>query len=148
MDTDVKAIVVSLPPTLVDGKVGFFWVVSDRAGRDKLLADSLELQDAELYGSALTHPGGHHDFWEAMRARGPAWLHARDLSAALLRTEYEDWPRGRIVFHVDRLRFALMADWRLQTPTRLALIREEFRLPAGDYDISGDEHYRRGKFGR
>ena len=142
MDNEVKAIVASLPPPLADGKVGFFWVVSDRSGRDKLLAESLELVEAEPYGNALTHPGGHYDFWEAMKARGPAWLRARNLSAALLRTEYEDWPRGRIVFHVDRLRFALMADRRLHTPTRIALIREEFRLPDGHFDISGDGHYR------
>ena len=40
MDNEVKAIVASLQPPLADGKVGFFWVVSDRSGRDKLLAES------------------------------------------------------------------------------------------------------------
>jgi hypothetical protein len=44
-------------------------------------SESLELAEAEPYGDALTHPGGHYDFWEAMKARGPAWLRARNLSA-------------------------------------------------------------------
>jgi hypothetical protein len=142
MENEVAAIVAGLQPPLADGKVGFFWVVSDRSGRDKLLAESLALVEAEPYGDAITHPGGHYDFWEAMKARGPACLRARNLSGALLRTEYEDWPRGRVVFHTDKLRFALMLDHRLRTPSRMAMIQKEFRLPDGHYDVSSDGHYR------
>jgi len=98
--------------------------------------------DAELYGDALTHPGGHYDFWEAMMARGVAWLRARNLSVALLRTEYEDWPRGRVVFHWDKLRFSLLADRRLHTASRLSMIQKEFRLPDGQFDVKSDGHYR------
>ncbi len=43
MDNEVKGTVEGLEPLLTDGKVGFFWIVSDRSGRDKLLAESLEL---------------------------------------------------------------------------------------------------------
>src|SRR5262245_40618640 len=138
MENKVAAIVASLQPPLADGKVGFFWVVSDRSGRDKLLAESLELSEAEPYGGALTHPGGHYDFWEAMQARGPAWLRARNLSVALLRTEYEDWPRGRVVFHLDKLRFSLLVDRRLRIASRLSMIQKEFRLPDSHFDIGTD----------
>jgi hypothetical protein len=43
--------------------------------------------------------------------------------------EYEDWPRGRIVF--DRLRdlFVLYADRKLMTPEMIAHIQAQFHLP-------------------
>jgi hypothetical protein len=42
--------------------------------------------------------------------------------------EYEDWPRGRIVF--DRLRdlFILYADRKLLTPEMIGRIKTQFRL--------------------
>ena len=97
--------------------------------------------EAELYGSALTHSGGHYDYWETMRSRGAAYIRSRGLSMALLQSEYEEWPRGRIVFHTENLRFSLLADRRLHTPERIRLIRDEFHLPKDSFDIHLDGHY-------
>jgi len=122
--------------------VGYFWLLVDRAGRDAILADTLDLADAETYDELLTHPGGHCDFWEKMKRRGPAWLRARNLSAALLSTEYEDWPRGRVVYSPSQDRFYIYADPRIQTPARIALVRERFQIFGSNFVISGDSHYR------
>lgn len=120
--------------------MGYFWIVADRAGRDAILGEALDLADAETYGELLTHPGGHYDYWEKMKRRGAAWLRARNLSAVLLSTEYEDWPRGRVVYWPSQDRFIAYTDPRIQTPSRIALIREMFQLSG--IDLSGDSHYR------
>jgi hypothetical protein len=124
-----------------DGKVGFFWVVPDRSGEDTVLGEALDLMKAEHYGESLTHPEGHYDFWEAMQIKGPAFLRAGGLSAALLATEYEDWPRGRVVFSLKTQRFTLLADRRLRTLARISAIRTFFNLPDGTFDIRSDGHY-------
>ncbi|OBQ92527.1 hypothetical protein A9K66_10795 [Mesorhizobium sp. AA23] len=124
------------------GKVGYFWLLVDRDGCDAILADTLDLAGAETYGELLTHPCGHYDFWEKMKRRGPAWLRARNLSAALLSTEYEDWPRGRVVYSPSQDRFYIYADSRIQTPARIALVRQRFQISGSNVAISGDSHYR------
>ncbi|RWD31630.1 MAG: hypothetical protein EOS22_04200 [Mesorhizobium sp.] len=122
--------------------MGYFWLLIDREGRDAILADTLELAGAETYGELLTHPGGHYHFWEKMRRRGPAWLRARNLPAALLSSEYEDWPRGRVVYSPSQDSFLAYADPRIQTPTRIALVRKRFQISGSNFVISGDSHYR------
>ncbi|RWI92132.1 hypothetical protein [Mesorhizobium sp.] len=124
------------------GKVGFFWIVPNRLGQDAILGDTLELSDAQSYGDALTHPGGHYDFWEAMRARGPAWLRARKLSGTLLSSEYEDWPRGRVNFFPKTNRFLLLADQRIMMRSRIGMVRFMFELGEHEVDIDRDGHYR------
>lgn len=124
------------------GRVGYFWLVVDRQGCDVILADTLDLAGAETYGELLTHPCGHYEFWEKMKRRGPAWLRARNLSAALLSTEYEDWPRGRVVYSPSQDRFYIYVDHRIQTPARIALVRDKFQISGSEVVISGDSHYR------
>ena len=50
---------------------------------------------------------GHHEIWQG-------WRQSRDLDAgarAVVRAyEYEDWPRGRIVFNREQNRFILYCD--------------------------------------
>jgi hypothetical protein len=49
---------------------------------------------------------------------------------ALVRShEYEDWPRGRIVFNRSRDLFNLYADRKLLTPALIARIETQFHLP-------------------
>jgi hypothetical protein len=49
---------------------------------------------------------------------------------ALVRAhEYEDWPRGRIVFDRSRDLFVLYADRKLLTPAMIARIETQFHLP-------------------
>ncbi|RWB73239.1 MULTISPECIES: hypothetical protein [unclassified Mesorhizobium] len=134
--------IVSDHPSGRAGQVGYFWLLVDREGHDAIFADTLDLASAETYGELLTHPGGHYVFWEKMKRRGSAWLRARNLPAALLSSEYEDWPRGRVVYSPSQECFFVYADARIQTPSRIALVTERFQISGSNVVISGDSHYR------
>jgi hypothetical protein len=61
---------------------------------------------------------------------------------ALVRAyEYEDWPRGRIVFDRSRDLFVLYADRKLLTPATIARIETQFHLPGERTEIQTDGHY-------
>jgi hypothetical protein len=59
--------------------------------------------------------------------------------------EYEEWPRGRIVYSLPDDRFVLYADAQiLRRPDLLATIRERFGLPADRTQMTQerrDTHY-------
>ncbi len=57
--------------------------------------------------------------------------------------EYEEWPRGRIVYDTARVRFILYADAQiLRRPTLLTAIYARFGLPTDGTDAKRDDHYR------
>jgi hypothetical protein len=61
---------------------------------------------------------------------------------ALVRSyEYEDWPRGRIVFDRSRDLFILYVDRRLLTPAMIARIETQFHLPEERTEIQSDFHF-------
>jgi hypothetical protein len=61
---------------------------------------------------------------------------------ALVRSyEYEDWPRGRIVFDRSRDLFIIYADRKLRTPATIARIETQFHLPAQRIKVQSDWHY-------
>jgi len=87
---------------------------------------------AEPYGTALTHPSGHIDHWERLQRTG----------AVPADVEYEEEPRGRVVFDGREQRFHLMADkCILGRRDVVAGIMEVMHLP-DDTAVSTDEHYR------
>ncbi len=55
--------------------------------------------------------------------------------------EYEDWPRGRIVFDRARDVFVLYTDRKLLTPEMIARIHAQFHLPEERTKIQSDGHY-------
>jgi len=118
--------------------VGIFWVVQTPEAEPRLLTAGCPLDQAEPYGDCLTYGPGHYetwDHWRRDRTINPA------LRAIVQSYEYEDWPRGRIVF--DRLRelFILYADRKLLTPATIARIATQFHLPEDCTEIQGDFHY-------
>ena len=100
--------------------VGIFWVVETGPGEARLLTTGCSLEAAEPYGDFLTFAGGHYEVWEG-------WRKIKDHNPALrtvVRTfEYEDWPRGRIVFDQVKERFVLYADRKLMLPDTITQIR-------------------------
>jgi len=120
--------------------VGIFWMVPDATG--VLVADRTSLADAERYGAFLTHPRGHYDVWSAWQGLGPAGLSRRGLPAAIAWHEYEDCPRGRIVFNTEDGGFVIYADRSLQTPTAVDVVKARFGLTAARTVVRGDPHYR------
>jgi hypothetical protein len=75
-------------------------------GEARLLAAGCPLDQAE-YGDCLTYGSGHYATW----AHGRRDRTVDPALRALVRSyEYEDWPRGRIVFDQSRDVFVLYAD--------------------------------------
>jgi hypothetical protein len=118
--------------------VGIFWLIETTAGTTQWLSAGCSLEAAEPYGDFLSFPGGHYEVWERWRQR-------MDLDAALralVRSfEYEDWPRGRIVYDRSKKRFTLCADAKLMKPKITARIRARFALPVELTSVERDFHY-------
>lgn len=117
--------------------VGIFWKI----GR-VLVIDHSTLDEAEAYGNCLTHAAGHYERWEAWQALGGSRLRSLGYPDQIITSEYDDWPRGRIVHQVPANRFMLYADRRLQTPDIIAALTEAFRIEAQTVVIRCDAHYR------
>jgi hypothetical protein len=75
--------------------VGIFWIVGG-----KLLIDSSALSEAEAYGDFKTHSDDHIVVWEKLQRKGVA-------PAAM---EYEEAPRGRVVYNTKTRQFTMLAD--------------------------------------
>jgi hypothetical protein len=75
----------------------------------------------------------------------PHWRRDRTVDPALRAivrsNEYEDWPRGRIVFDRARDLFILYADRKLLTPATIARIKAQFHLPEDRTKVQSDWHY-------
>lgn len=109
-------------------RVGIFWLL-----RDRVVHDTSLLSDAEPYGKCLGHPESHYDYWTRQQRLGAV---PRDM-------EYEESPRGRIVYDTITERFTLFAD-------RCVLAKKSFvnqvlstmHLPTNRTDLKTDGHYR------
>jgi hypothetical protein len=123
------------------GQVGIFWGLPSVAPEFDVVADALPLRDAEPYGDFLTHPRGHYEVWERWRRAGPAGLKAQGLPSAIAWKEYDEVPRGRIVYERPSGSFILYADRLLQTPSVLSLILVRFGLTAAKTRVRSDQHY-------
>jgi hypothetical protein len=119
-------------------QVGIFWLVQTSNGEARLLAAGCPLDQAEPYGECLTYGASHYETWAH-------WRRDRTVEPALralVRShEYEDWPRGRIVFDRSRDLFILYADRKLLTPAMIARIETQFHLPEERTEIQSDWHY-------
>jgi len=107
--------------------LGIFWFI-----RGRLLVDTTPLSEAELYGDFLTHPRGHAAVWEQRQQNGT-------LPEEM---EYEEQPRGRVMFNTKTFKFTLLADrCILKRKAWVAQVKKELRLPR-DTNVGGDTHYR------
>jgi hypothetical protein len=104
--------------------VGIFWLIENR-----LVLDTTLLSEAEPYGDCLTHGNSHINFWTEQQGLGTV---SHDI-------EYEEYPRGRVVYHKKAQRFALYADRCIlkQKPV-VKRIMEAMCLPANKTDVTTD----------
>jgi len=58
----------------------------------------------------LTTEMGHYDFWSAPVRRGMQGLREAGLPTAPVWSEYEEWPRGRVLYDCNARRFVVRAD--------------------------------------
>lgn len=117
--------------------VGIFWRVDGI-----VVVDRSTLDTAEPYGDCLTHAAGHYERWLEWQLLGAPSLLALGYPVAIATTEYDDWPRGRVVYEVVPRRFVLYADRRLQKPVIIATLKEAFGLSDAAVVIRSDAHYR------
>jgi hypothetical protein len=114
--------------------VGIFWVAQTTAGEARLLGAGCPMGR----GDCLTYGVGHYGTWAQ-------WRRNKTMDPAL-RTivrsyEYEDWPRGRIVFDGSCDLFVLYADRKLLTPAMIAPIETQFHLHEDRTEVKSDLHY-------
>lgn len=110
-------------------RVGIFWLLVDGS----LLVDSGPLADAEKYGDCLTHLASHIDVWAKFQSSG----------RVAANVEYEEYPRGRVVFDNRKDRFVLMADrCILRREDLIRKIRASMNLTDASIETSPDLHYR------
>jgi hypothetical protein len=119
--------------------LGIFWFVRNSHGQAQLLTVTCPLAAGEEYGDCLTSPAGHHKTWEDWR-RGQPKPPLSALAPVIVSDEYEDWPRGRIVYERTADRFVIYADRQLLTAERLVQIRAHFHLPAAHTVGCTDAH--------
>ncbi len=107
--------------------VGIFWLVGE-----KLLFDTTPLSRAEEYGECRIHSGNHVSVWERFRF-------ARTVPQEM---EYEEPPRGRVVFNAKKSEFSLLADrCILRWKDLVTTIRRQMHLPKNT-TVDTDSHYR------
>lgn len=111
----------------VQPQVGIFWLVGER-----LILDASPLNQAEPYGDCLTHRNSHIDYWTEQQRLG----------AVPKEMEYEEAPRGRVVFNRKSGRFMLYADrCILDRKAVVTLIKKLMHLPSDRTDVGTDGHF-------
>lgn len=121
--------------------VGIFWGVN--AGPEMaLITVGVSLSGTETYGDCLTYPRGHFELWEGWKRLGPLGRAKLELPQAIASYEYEEFPRGRIVYSQPDSLFTIYADRRLQQPHVVAEIQLRFCLLESRTVVRSDPHYR------
>jgi hypothetical protein len=123
--------------------VGIFWGIFK--GSDQhlfLINENMALAEAEAYGDFLTYPHGHLEAWEYLRTRDLSAIQRLGLPTELLHREYEDFPRGRVVYSVLADEFTIYADKKLHMPLVINAIVIAFSLNQRVWVLRSDGHYR------
>ncbi len=80
--------------------------------------------------------------WQEWQALGERRIASMGYPEPILSTEYDEWPRGRIVYEAPMHRFVLYADRRLQKPAIIDALKTVFGLSGSEVLIKSDSHYR------
>ena len=128
-------------PAPETGRVGLFWVVEE-GGRPSVIALAVPCRQAEVYGDMLTLDTGHLQYWTELAMRGASALRAAGRPTVPVWSEYDEWPRGRVLYDCEARRFVIRADRRLHRPAFLSLVAASFEIEVADTTVFPDEHYR------
>jgi hypothetical protein len=111
----------------LEPRVGIFWLV-----RNKLVIDSSSVSRAKPYGERLTFPNSHIHVWRRLQLAG----------RVPVESEYDEFPRGRVMYHPSSDQFTILADPCIFKCKRLiAEIKEVLNLP-NQARLGSDPHYR------
>ena len=110
--------------------VGIFWQYGKR-----LIVAGTPLAKAEAYGEHMIFSSSHLNYWAELQRAGTV---SRE-------TEYEEYPRGRVIYNTKAHKFTLMADKCIIKNKRLVTrIMSTLRLPKNTKVVT-DSHYRCAK---
>lgn len=121
--------------------VGIFWFVPGDDQQSKLVTDMTVLAVAEPYGDCMTHPRGHYEVWEEWRQLRDAHRSKLEIPKSTSAAEYEEYPRGRVVYHLPTDTFWIYADARIQNRSRINAITMVFGLLNRNCVVKSDTHY-------
>ena len=111
------------------GRVGIFWW-----HRGRLFCHSTPISTAEPYGDTVGDPMSHMDYWRQLQLTGQVRPEI----------EYDEPPRGRVVYNSTTQSFLLLADrCILGRAVIIEQIMRELRLPKIT-KMESDAHYRCG----
>lgn len=116
-------------------KIGIFWLIMEN-GVPRFLTDMVSVDEGEQYGDSVTW-SGHYDFWEKIRTQKKTPL----VSRVPLWSEYEEWPRGRVIFNKKHNHFVVYADKKILTETGKQELTSIFSLPGNQTIFKQDGHY-------
>ena len=99
----------------------------------ELWIESTPVQKAVVHLNFKDHDGDHVTYWEGLIKE----------SKVPEDEEYQNVPRGRVVFHADTGRYHLLLDrCILRRKNLVAKIEQQMGLPAEETDTDTDTHYR------
>ncbi|WP_242096722.1 hypothetical protein [Sphingomonas sp. CROZ-RG-20F-R02-07] len=93
----------------------------------------------------LTHDRGHAEFWDYLIGLGAARLRAAGIPMIPLTAEYEEYPRGRVVYDRRQALFVAYADRRVQSAAFRTRVVAEFELEGRRIVWKMDSHYDRSR---
>jgi hypothetical protein len=122
------------------GMVGPFWVV-EADGQPAIIALVVPLERADAYGDMLTVDTGHLEYWSGLARRGARALREAGIPTTPVWSEYEEWPRGRVLYDSTARHFVIRADMQLHQPGFVRIIAEHFCIDDAMTTVMPDEHY-------
>lgn len=109
-------------------RVGIFWLFKGR-----LILDSTPVSQGEAYGGNVGHATAHIDYWSRLQQQ-----HGVPPEA-----EYDEVPRGRVVYNTKTEQYVLMADKHILAESKVVKeILRELHLPNNTTLDGTDFHYR------
>ena len=108
------------------GKVGIFWVF-----KGQLLAATCALREGQEYGDAINGLTDHVKYWPVFQKLHPE----------LRSMEYQEVPRGRVLFMKPARRFYVYMDKVLHNSKTKSALLKEFELSFSRTNFLTDPHY-------
>lgn len=110
--------------------IGIFWVFNGSVFGDKTPIDKCSQSVTDLIDSDVTHV----DSWERHG-------HFRTINPQLAYFEYQEVPRGRVLFQLRTQRFLVYLDKKLMNKVTKKAIADYFGFLPSQADWKSDAHY-------
>ena len=111
---------------VIESKVGVLWWQRGRS-----LAAAIPLADGDETAHVIDSPVNHVGYWPQFKRRHPH----------LWTVEYEDVPRGRVLFSKETKMFCVYMDMKLHRPRIKAALRRTFGVSGRKVRFATDPHY-------